>query len=176
MRQIIGLFLLSVFIFNLTGVMLVFKIQQMSIKQEIQNQLKREISEDKLHVLTLSAAEVSVLNWEEENEFTYKGKMYDVVKKELLADSSIRYYCIDDQQETELFSELNDLIKKNTDSDNPISQAAKKLLKFLSLLYINEKWTTNSNNFNLSALLQLYKDNYTSPQLNLNFPPPKAVI
>jgi len=51
------------------------------------------------------------LRWEKAGEFEYKGKMYDVIDKETVADV-ILFRCVWDQKETHLNTQAKDLMEK----------------------------------------------------------------
>jgi hypothetical protein len=54
--------------------------------------------------IILSTKETSQLHWEDENEFRYQGKMYDVLEKKCKGNQ-ILFRCIADEKETALLHE-----------------------------------------------------------------------
>lgn len=173
LKQTISILLLFVFSFNIVGVVTVFKLQQFQIRRGIKRQIKRGLSEDDLHVITIHPKNSADLDWQEENEFIYKGDMFDIVKKEIRSDSSIVYYCINDKQEKSLFANLDEQVKKQTDRNSPTNQLAKKFFKFLSSIPLQEKNESASVEQNSSKLISLCENNYTSPEVGIEAPPPK---
>jgi len=174
-KKIISLFLLLVFVFNMVGVIIVFEVEQLQIRQAMEVQIKNGIAPNQLQVITITANHSAELSWKEENEFSYKGILYDVVKTETRSHSTKVYYCISDKKEAELFANLNQLVAKNTDNNTTSNHAAKNLLKFLSLVYVTGKNATCFTTLYRDIPKMRYEKLYLSPTLNLSYPPPKAV-
>lgn len=129
------------FVFNLCGYLVFFKVTQFKIRKEIKTILKKKVPEKDLHVISFSLKQVKDIDWEEKDkEFRHQGTMYDIVKRRSTNDS-IFYYCINDKQETRLFAHLDKLINKQLDNDkSPNGRAAKNLFKVLSSIkYISNK-------------------------------------
>lgn len=102
--------------------------------------------------------------------------MYDIVKKETLADSSIAYYCINDKQETELFAHLDELIRKDMDHRSPVGKTAKKLFQVLSSIFPNEQLALPLHSSKPVLLNNSYINNYSTPDISLSSPPPRSVF
>lgn len=151
----------------------VFKLQQLKIRREIKRQIKRGVSEDDLHVISIHPNNASDLNWQKENEFIYQGNMYDVVRKEVLEDATIVYHCINDKQEAQLFANLDEMVKKHMDTDSPANKTAKKLFKIFSLSDVQELHKWASIDFNSTTPLSRYINHYISSELSIEGPPPK---
>jgi len=133
-RKGVTIFLLAVFLFNLVGYIPLFTVVRYSIKKEIKNRLKKSLSEDQLHVVSVSTDRVAKLQWEEDGrEFRHKGIMYDVVRTE--SKNGVTYFhCVNDAQETKLFAHLDKLINDQLDTDkSPFGKSAKAFAKFFSL-------------------------------------------
>ncbi|MCK6649467.1 MAG: hypothetical protein L6Q66_07415 [Bacteroidia bacterium] len=176
MKRTIAILLFFVFTFNIAGVIVVFKLQQFSIRREIKRQIKRGVSDEELHVIIVNTENSEELSWQKENEFIYKGAMYDIVKKETLADSSIAYYCINDKQETELFAHLDELIRKDMDHRSPVGKTAKKLFQVLSSIFPNEQLALPLHSSKPVLLNNSYINNYSTPDISLSSPPPRSVF
>lgn len=71
--------------------------------------LKNQENHKDVVQLTLCVEESKHLYWENENEFRYKGEMYDVIEKKA-GNSTVIIRCISDKKETRL---LNDYQKHN---------------------------------------------------------------
>lgn len=124
-------------------------------------------------IITQTAENFDELVWiKPKKEFTYKGTMYDVVRKTIEDNGDITYHCINDTQETTLFVNLDNLVKKNMDSRNGGKDPLKNLLNslFFSSTKIDfDPELINQNHEKFSA----YSFNYTSPELAISGPPPK---
>lgn len=112
---------------------------QLKVRKEIKTILKKTVPEHELHLISFSRKSIKDIDWKKEGkEFRHKGIMYDVVKYKQDSDS-VFYYCINDQQETRLFSHLDDLINKQIDDDKSANgRMAKNLFKlFAPFKYIS---------------------------------------
>lgn len=167
--------LLAVLVFDFAGVLVLFKVQQVSIRREIKRQIKRGLREDELHVITVTAENKHELTWEEENEFEYRGNMYDVVRQETL-NGSTKYFCINDRQEETLFANLEDLSRRKADSHSPNSMLVKKIAD----LFANVEAAQQTAFLQPSCLagcygtFQLHK--YPTPYMNIVVPPPQSPV
>ena len=135
-RKAIAIFLFIVFLFNLVGYIGLFKVARYQVQKEIKGQLKKNISNERLHVISVELHAVATLDWEEEGrEFKHGGRLYDVVWSEI-KNGFIYYHCLNDEEETHLFAHLDSLVNDQLNSDgSPIGKTAKNLSKFVSLLH-----------------------------------------
>ena len=74
--------------------------------------------------------------WEEEDEFTFDGAMYDVVSREV-HEGIITFHCISDQRETRLTVQANAIDQANGPVQAPKTNS-KALAKFVSGKYLRE--------------------------------------
>lgn len=177
-KKSLSLLLLMVIIFNMTGIFIVFKIEQVSVRKSIKQQIKNGVPEDKLHYFSFTKKEFLQLNWiRPDKEFRLKKEMFDIVRSEFNGDS-IRLQCVNDKQETLLFARLDELIQKKMDqntehSDSPI----RKGLKFLKQIYMPGDFYhyIHSNSLFLTIHFTQNKIIYTSPFLEFSPPPPDFV-
>ena len=102
--------------------------------------------------------------------------MYDVVKKEIVNETTTLLHCITDSQETILFAKLNDEVKKSMDSKNNGSHPIKNVFKLLSNIYLPvDKSSPYLEPNNLKAHFSLYSFYYKNPFIATNNPPPELV-
>lgn len=179
MKKIAAIILLFVFAFNLGGFFLVFKIKQYYVRQEIKHRIKQGVPDDELILITVTPAIQHKLEWEfeweDEKEFRYEGMMYDVVKTEVIDETTIAYYCISDEQETTLFANLDEQVKKNRDinNDNTENDSLEDMFKLLSDIYAQpQKDNTTFIQPNATTTFE-YVSHYSSHSLDIASPPPK---
>lgn len=175
MRRLLLLFLLFVFTFNSVGCYFVFRILQEQIRSEVKNQLKQQIQENKLHLITIKETEAWKLDWEREGkEFRYKGMMYDVVRTEK-QEGAVSYHCISDVEESHLFAMLDLLVQEHL-AHSKKNNTAKKLLKnFLDKLFI-DKYSIEIKLLQAVTLTILpFKESLQSLALDVIAPPPKLI-
>lgn len=137
LKKIVIILFLSALFLDFGGVVTLFKIEQTRIRREIKRQIKRGLRSEDLHVLEFLPEDIKELEWIKANEFRYKGQLYDIVKAENCGKWKI-YWCINDIQEQQLFSKLDEWVKKKSDQENAGKSFAGKLFKFLMLYYPTE--------------------------------------
>ncbi|MEP7321254.1 MAG: hypothetical protein ABI761_05020 [Saprospiraceae bacterium] len=173
MKKGLSILLLLVFALNLGGILLVFKIHQFQIRCEIRRHIRSGICTEDMKVISIKPDAAGSLAWEDENEFLFQGMMYDVVRRDTSADGSINYYCISDDQETILFAELEESIRKSNKQENRSQELTKKFFSLFFNLYF-EKNTTFFTAADLNACLHWNVFiAYSAPYLNIVSPPPR---
>ena len=112
---------------------MVFKGVQYSVKKQIKRRIKRSVPENELFLIKVTENDIDNHKngfkfIEEEKEFVYNGKMYDVVYRENINDT-IYFKCINDVQEEKLFVSLDQQIKQTFESSQPLKQKTLHLLQ-----------------------------------------------
>ena len=109
--------------------------------------------------------------WEEEHEFRYKGKMYDVIDQRI-EDGQLIVRCISDEKETELIKKYEEILEKQ------FGGRAKK--RSVSLLKLICTPFTIPSAFMTSAIVRLLHNQYSIYRCNIPFvcrdvitPPPR---
>lgn len=175
MKNAIVIILLAIFSFNFGGSYVILQIQKHQIRQEIKREIRAGISENELVKITVTSENKKELIWKDSKEFSFKGKMYDVVRSEELDKNTKIYHCIPDHQETQLIArytkEIQKKRKNKKDNVNPV-----KVVKFI------EKNDSLPNKTEL-AFIQIkhstdftYYNNYATLKLETSSPPPKQIL
>lgn len=87
------------------------------VHREVKWKMIAGLDQEELVLLKFSNEETKTeLRWEHSKEFEYKGQMYDIVSKEIKADS-VFYRCWWDHEETLLNKKLTKLVAKALDLD-----------------------------------------------------------
>ncbi len=128
LKGAISILLIALFMFNACGVFLVFKIEQTRIRKEMKLTIKQGVPQEELETIVVDATNRDQLVWKHEREFMFQGTMYDIVWKEQLSDGNMRYHCVNDTQETILFADLDDLVKRKMGNKESRSQRLKNVL------------------------------------------------
>lgn len=173
MKKILSIFLLSIFLFNTAGYYFAFKVVQWQTKVDMKTYIQSGQFNSQLTVISIDKSELKDLERIDEKEIKYKNQFYDIVFSKQTCTSVI-YYCINDKQEENLFSYLNDHIKTHV-SDKPLkNESGKKISEnVVKLYFFNEKieypqFLIKSNNG-----FTPYYLNYNSFQLSTSTPPPE---
>lgn len=133
LKKIAILVLMIALIVNICGMYFIIESVRFSVKKEIKRKIKLGVPENELHQLKFLKTDIesgnAELKWLEDNEFSFQGKMYDVVRT--LDDGPyIIYYCINDFQEEQLFASLDNMICKQL-TENGQAKAKSRLLQRL---------------------------------------------
>ena len=107
---------------------------RMKVQSDIKKQIKEGVPESELHVISFSKGYSP--DWvKPDKEFRLNGRMYDVVRTEEDL-SKTTYYCVDDQQETKLFTSLDQLIRGQLlNQQSPVGKTHHTALTILTLKY-----------------------------------------
>ncbi len=132
MRRIISAILLLIIVYNFMGYYFVYLTMLSDVKQEMRSSLVSGKIDDEITVLKFdySKGQVTDKDFEliEDDEFKYKGEMYDV-KNTVIQNGFIYYYCINDTKEDELNSSLSQYIVNNLTANPDHQKKAIELLK-----------------------------------------------
>ncbi|HSH64278.1 MAG TPA: hypothetical protein VLB84_00420 [Bacteroidia bacterium] len=173
MKKASAILLLFVFTFNLVDFLLVFKVQQYQVRKQIKQLIKQGVPDDELVQISITSENHMQLDWKHEKEFRYKGTMYDIVKTEIIDDTTTIYHCVTDKQETALFANLDEQVRKNMDTKNNGNNPLKNSFKLLSNIYFQPQthaWILPQINAVIKCEFSHF---YSSPALDITGPPPK---
>ena len=125
--------ILAIFLLNTAGYFPIFKIKQWLFQYKMETLISSTFVSDSLTCISILSDNQNELHWERDNEeFWYKGELYDIVRLEK-KDGFVFYYCVEDTPETELYYQFAENIKKQTQNDNddssPLSNLFKKILE-----------------------------------------------
>lgn len=139
MARIVASFLLLLMLLQPGAVWLIFKTQQYQIRREIKHRIRAGLPETALVLLKIPQA------WEagrhpdfqriHDREFRFKGKMYDIVRREMHGDTTW-YHCVSDEKETELFANLDQMVRNECRQNPQRKQQLEKLQQLLNLLFV----------------------------------------
>lgn len=168
--------LLSIFIFNTVGYYIVFKVNQFEVRKEIKSRIKLSLPLEELTAIHIEKNKIENILWVKKNkEFYYNKILYDIVKTDE-TNTSTTFYCISDEKEQALFTNLDEHINLYISStDNKNNSTSKKLKEHVVKIYFIHSFVFC---FNESAILHKFaalKMNFTSESPEINSPPPKFV-
>lgn len=169
--------LLALFLFNIAGYYGVFMFQQKQIRKEFKTRIKNALPDEDLVVFSFQpgSADLHALEWVNDHEFKMHTRLFDIVKREISMDGSLKFYCINDIQEETLFANLDAQVSNQMNSNPNKEGAAKNLLKVFKNLYLDKPvlnfiLTTND------IVYSMVEDHSSSLALSVSSPPPESVI
>jgi hypothetical protein len=117
MRKAGSILLLCIFLFNLIGYYPIFLIRQKGIIKRISVLSAQDSEARNLVVFRFNKYELASLKWLKKNEFSFKGGMYDVVKREMNIDGSEDLFCFFDRDEVNLLAGLKVHVDRNAENN-----------------------------------------------------------
>lgn len=167
--RLAAIVMISLMLFGMGGYSVVFKLEQISIRERVKERIKQSIPNDQLHHFTVE--QLSKAEWEDDHEFSLEGIMYDVVRT---TDSKgVRhFYCLKDGDETRLVRSLNE-IKCAQDLNKPGKNASNLLKFFCSLdFYPSTAWQMAYMPLLRNRKMAVGSHSYCTIYLSVNNPPP----
>ena len=123
MRKSFSIALSFIFLFNIGGYYLCYRLMQFGIREGIEQQIKNGLKADELSLVVVPISNESEICWvEQDKEFRYQGEMYDVVKTEIQGRSRY-YYCINDHKEKQLIANYLKTHNSRKESDKKIKNS-----------------------------------------------------
>lgn len=136
-RKLAPAFFLVIFSLPVTGTYFLFKIRQSTIHKNIRKYMEDGLDESQLVLLKIPLSEElnpGLFERTEENEFKFKGNMFDVVKSERHQDTTW-YWCVWDKDETALEKAFEEEKRRTSSQEGKNPDDIMKA--FLKLLFIN---------------------------------------
>lgn len=104
--------------------------------------MKAGVAEEELVLIdvsmTLQEKSNHTFRWIHEKEFCYDGHLYDIVRKEKRGNRIV-FYCLSDEKETQLFANLDELVKRDMNQNTQRKQQRTRLLHFLNSLFLSHQ-------------------------------------
>ena len=118
------------------GYYLAFRLRQVELKKEVRAYLKSHTNDEHLTHFEVQLQDGTFTDerfaWENETEFEYAGKMYDVIEK-IITGNSMVMHCLEDQKETELLKAFASM--QNRETQHGKNRTA-SLLQIISTVYL----------------------------------------
>ncbi|HTX88144.1 MAG TPA: hypothetical protein VMC08_04080 [Bacteroidales bacterium] len=99
-RKILAGFLVFLLLFNLSGYYFIFSYNRMLVRSQMRATIRSGESQDQEETLVIPVSEV---RWIDQKEFSYRGKLYDVVSCSF-SGNTVTIKCINDRKEESLYS------------------------------------------------------------------------
>lgn len=157
------------------GYSLVSQYQRYAVKKEMRQRIKATISpnitEQFVFTLVNGQPQAKSFYWEEENEFHYDGKMYDVIEKKIM-NGCLYITCINDKREKELINHYIRITKKENNKPGNTSSSAQLILSLVFITPDNDLTAMLPVKTNLAAAT--YQFRLLNRSNDILIPPPQA--
>ena len=156
------------------GYIVVFKISQNQIRKEVKREIKMKLNDSELQTIVFNKSELSTINWVKiDKEFIHHDELFDVVKSSETA-TTITYYCINDEQEKQLFANLDEHINKHISQNKSTKKNTLKLFDDKNKISQDLNSLVHSNLGEIIVRIWSYTKNSKSIVLDKNIPPPRS--
>lgn len=153
------------------GYIVVHSIMKTNLKRQVFAEIRR-LPEESLERLTFLTKDKSKLFIDKYQRLEIKldGKMYDVVKSKVHADSTT-YYCVRDTKEEQMMRKLSMYNQQN--SEQPVRKSSVQIIDHLIKIALIH---TKQPLFGQIITIKRYDSvmyRYSAPSLNIYLPPPQ---
>lgn len=159
--------------FNSVGYFVMNRYLREKVKREIKQEIKSGVPAGRLTTIIYTAGNSGEFKWKDEKEFSYRGNMYDIVSQECLPNGLTLFHCINDEQETVLFRNLNQLVNNSLNGNAKNTSAFLLLSTFLTGLFIPQTTHYATAFHENTIIFGTEYQGYHVPVIIQNFPPPK---
>ena len=174
MKKVISILLTLLIFLNSSNYILIYVERLATNKQEMLALIRAQQKSLKIQELKFSKYEyMKKLNWKDEKEFEYNGRMYDVASIRINKDN-ITICCVRDENEEMLISNFEKMHRRNSAKDRIASDSRTSLLAY-HLLATQNKINSEKRATNVSPFLVGDNINYNSIYIKAPTPPPKIV-
>ena len=124
MKKILSAIFLFLVLLKAGGFMAVLSVQ----REIARERMIQQIAQNKISQKLICIVDNKKIEWEETSkEFWYDGKLYDVVKTEIINNQK-HYYCLTDDDETDIVSTIKNLAQSGHE---PLSQTMKGIIGWI---------------------------------------------
>ncbi len=175
MKKILPLFLLCIFLFNTVGYYIVFKVAQVEARKEIKSKIEQGLSLDELTEIKIDNQNLKNIQWiKKDKEFYHNNELFDIVKIHSNSTSTT-FYCITDEKEHELFSNLDEHITTFISGEKKNDSHSKKLAEHVVKIYFNHTFSFQFQDSISKCTFATFQLNYLSESPKTCSPPPEFV-
>jgi hypothetical protein len=174
LKKIITILLLGCLCLNVTGYHIIFQLHKAALKMAMKRMLRRQAnSQDELAFQFPIDAPPSPdgPKWEEEHEFSLRGKMYDVIEKKV-KNGKLVVRCISDDRETELIAKYQQVLEKSF-GHRAKKRSASLLKLIISLFTIPATFMPVLFTATLHNEFSIYRCNLPAACRDVITPPPR---
>jgi hypothetical protein len=134
MKRLISIIFLSLLVMKIGGYFAFLSVQQIILKEEIEERIIKNLPNENLAKLSFSSDEFTKIDWQEQDkEFYYKHKLYDIVRSEFNGENHV-FYCLSDEKETVIYDKILQISQVQND-ELPVKNTMASFLNLLLLKY-----------------------------------------
>ncbi|MBI1780985.1 MAG: hypothetical protein HYR66_06395 [Sphingobacteriales bacterium] len=174
LRKTVVILLLGCLFVYMGGYWLLGQYQQHVIKEEMEAKIKTSLPVNETKQLVFTVQNGNPVEegfyWENEDEFHYQDRMYDVISKKIIGDK-LFINCINDDKEEELIEHNIDIAKKENNKPGNTSSGMQLIL---SLVFVSpEAYLIPSFNISSHLPVSAYQFRLLNRSGDIFIPPPQ---
>jgi hypothetical protein len=178
MKKTISILFLFVFVYNMAGFLIVFKVEQYAGKSAMKEYVKNNIANSELEKVVISNAAIASTTsgfryLDNNEEFYYNGRLYDIARSGSDGVNTV-FYCINDKNEERILANIDEHFQRNTDQNLPGKSQSSKLIKGMIKDYIPQKQSTLHKLTGTNILFQDSHQYFIEQYISVFTPPPKS--
>jgi hypothetical protein len=140
MKRVLSILFLLVFTYNMAGFFVVFKLQQLTAKDEMKAFIKNNHANTDLEKIIVPDSEISsgandFRYLDDNKEFSYQGKLYDIFRTASDGCNTV-FYCVNDKNEELILAKYKEQLQRNNDQNVPCRSQTGKLVKIMIKDYL----------------------------------------
>ena len=160
--------------YQMVGHNIVFYLLRYQIKREVKIMIMQNTIQSPFSIFTFRNTQLhsGELKWENEEEFKYQDKMFDIIKTQKDGGTTT-FYCLNDKKEELLIKNFIFASLKNNAQSNCTTPSAIQLLKFLGHYFLVSAFNKILSPFYRGISYDLYSFKIENPFLTIYSPPPQ---
>jgi len=178
MKRALTILLLILFTYNFLGAGFVYNFWLYSVKESVKERIEGDYSEKKKLIkvpVEWSEDSPPEFQWHEEQEFEYRGQMYDVIRQEQHGNE-MWYYCHWDKAETELLNNLSQYVSNYLQQHPKDHQKTTSLSTYLDQTFLLVHGTALLTPWQHEISDTACKASIKNIVLDLDDPPPQPTM
>jgi hypothetical protein len=136
----------------------------------------KKLPDTDVTILSITKSNSRKFRWVENNEeFKFEGKLYDLVRIRNEGDTTF-FYCINDTQEEKLIANLDDHLQKDTDIQTPQNKKIQTLQEKIIKDCVGHNSSFQTLCSSKKFLFNFFNENLTAIYPEIDSPPPKNIL
>jgi hypothetical protein len=176
MKRLISIIFLSLLVMKIGGYFAFLSVQQIILKEEIKEKIYKILPNENLIKLSFSSEDFAKIDWQEQDkEFYFNHKLYDIVRSEFNGKNHV-LYCLSDEKETIVYDKILQISQVQND-ELPVKNTMASFLNLLLLKYtIPQILHFEGKTFVITQIKRFSNllICYNSVPISLSNPPPEA--
>jgi hypothetical protein len=170
-KKIHSFLLLNCLLLAIIGYHFIYQYGISEAKEEMQEMIRNRIHTENLVTLEFSPSELSSLQWENDHEFFYHDRMYDLESRQE-KNGRVILSCIRDEKESQLANAYREANNRNKGQNGPVEELARLL--FTPFIQVSQQ-LPSAFSTDYRFIFPSYKESLIWTPSELATPPPREI-